>query len=362
MLYFASDILDRKDAQYCLDLLNGMKLCSDEPIKSEQNDDKRAIIFYDIEVFPNLFLVNWKLQGENQPIVRWINPTADQIEELIQFRLIGFNCRRYDNHIIYARLMGYDNEQLYNLSRKIINGVAKNCFFAEAYNLSYTDIYDFASAGNKKSLKKLEIEMGITHRELGLPWDQPVPEEKWPMVAEYCDNDVLATEAAFNYLKADWTARQILADITGLTVNDTTNSQTTKLTFNGNRKPQDQFKYRDLSKPVKTMDSDMMRFLSEACPDMMSYQHGAAHSLLPYFPGYKYEFGVSTYRGEEVGEGGYVYAEPGIYTDVALLDIASMHPHSIIAECLFGVEYTTVFRELVEARVYIKHEQGSKVE
>ena len=33
-----------------------------------------------------------------------------------------------------------------------------------------------------------------------------------------------------------------------------------------------------------------------------------------------------TYKGEEVGEGGYVYAEPGIYTNVALFDVASMHP------------------------------------
>lgn len=147
-----------------------------------------------------------------------------------------------------------------------------------------------------------------------------------------------------------------------MSVNDTTNMLTTKIIFKKNRHPQDQFEYRDLSKPVKTMDSEKMRFLSEACPDMMSMTHGAAHSLLPYFPGYKYEGGVSTYRGEEVGEGGYVYAEPGIYTNVALLDIASMHPHSIIAECLFGVAYTNTFRDLVLARVYIKHEQWSKVE
>ena len=358
----ATSCSDGETMNYCLGMLSEkMHFCSEQPIETEEKDDGRAIIFYDIEVFPNLFLVNWKLQGEEKPVVRWINPTPDQIEELIQFRLIGFNCRRYDNHIIYARLMGYTNEELYELSQNIVNGV-KDCFFGEAYNLSYTDVYDFASAGNKKSLKKLEIEMGITHQELGLPWDQPVPEDKWAMVAEYCDNDVIATEAAFNYLKADWTARCILADIAGLTVNDTTNTLTTKIIFGSNRKPQDQFKYRDLSKPVKTMDDDMMRFLSEACPDMMSYQHGAARSILPYFPGYKKDAGVSTYRGEEVGEGGYVYAEPGIYTNVALLDIASMHPHSLIAEMLFGLEYTTAFRDLVEARVYIKHEQWSKVD
>lgn len=353
---------DGEAVNYCLSMMSKqMKFKSETVEDLEEKPSDRTIIFYDIEVFPNLLLVNWKAMGDDKPIIRWINPTPDQIEELLNFRLVGFNCRRYDNHIIYARLMGYDNEQLFNLSQRIING-DKDCFFGEAYNLSYTDIYDFASAGNKKSLKKLEIDMGIHHQELGLPWDQPVPEDQWERVAEYCDNDVIATEKAFNYLKADWTARCILADIVGMTVNDTTNTLTTRMIFGKERNPQDSFHYRDLSKPVKSMDDATMRFLSEACPDMMSIQHGRARSLLPYFPGYLYEGGVSTYRGEEVGEGGYVYAEPGIYTNVALLDVASMHPHSIIAECLFGVEYTMVFRELVKARVYIKHEQWSKVD
>ncbi len=341
-------------AEYCIKLVRQMHFKSDEASEPvESKSDK--IIFYDIEVFPNLLLVNWKLQGEGNKIVRMINPSMNDISELLQYRLVGFNCRRYDNHIIYARLMGYDNAAIYELSQKIISG-NRDAFFNEAYNLSYTDIYDFASAGNKKSLKKLEIEMGIHHQELGLPWDQPVPEEKWVEVAEYCDNDVIATEAAWNYLSADWTARQILADLAGMTVNDTTNTLTTRFIFGTNRKPQNQFCYRDMSKPVTELDPEVKEFLEEACPKMMAQRHGEAKSLLPYFPGYKYEFGKSIYRGEEVGEGGYVYAEPGMYFNVALLDVASMHPHSLIAECLFGPEFTRRFREIVEGRVSIKHE------
>ena len=278
----------------------------------------------------------------------------------MKYRLVGFNNRRYDNHIIYARLLGYSNDQLYNLSQRIVNG-DNNAFFREAYNLSYTDIYDFASSGNKKSLKKLEIEMGIHHQELGLPWDQPVPEELWPKVAEYCDNDVIATEATFDYLEADWTARQILADLAGMSVNDTTNSLTTKIIFGNNRKPQSEFCYRDLSKPVKELPDDVIEFLEEACPEMMAQSHGPENSLLPYFPGYQYRSGKSTYKGEEVGEGGYVYAVPGMYNNVALLDIASMHPHSTIAECLFGPKFTKCFREIVEGRVSIKHEAWDEV-
>lgn len=357
VIAFAANSTNQSD--YCIKLVNKMHFKSDEPSEGSSGDDA-PIVFYDIEVFPNLFLVNWKMKGEGKPVVRMINPTPTDIEGLIRFRLIGFNCRRYDNHILYARLMGYNNEQIYNLSQKIISG-DRNAFFGEAYNLSYTDVYDFASAGNKKSLKKLEIEMGMHHQELGLPWDQPVAEELWPKVAEYCDNDVIATEAAFNYLSADWTAREILADLAGMTVNDTTNSLTTRIIFGKNRKPQSEFCYRDLSKPVFELDQEVKEFLTEACPKMMSVRHGEAGSLLPYFSGYKYENGKSTYRGEEVGEGGYAEGLPGMYGNVALLDISSMHPHSTIAECLFGPRFTRAFREIVEGRVSIKHEDWAEV-
>ena len=348
---FAFAANSTNQADYCMDLVDRMKFKSDDVSTPVVNDDN-PLIFYDVEVFPNLFLVNWKVEGEGKPVVRMINPTPTDIEELTQYRLVGFNCRRYDNHILYARLMGYTNEQLYNLSQKIING-DRGAFFGEAYNLSYTDVYDFSS--KKQSLKKFEIELGITHKELGLPWDQPVPEERWVEVAEYCDNDVIATEAVFNNRKADFTARQILADLAGGTVNDTTNSLTTKIIFGKNKKPQDKFNYRDLSKPVSYLDEETFMFLqSNKILPMPFDEHN--HSFLPYFPGYKYERGISTYRGEEIGEGGYVYAEPGMYGNVALLDIASMHPHSAIAECLFGVEFTKRFKEIVDGRVSIKHE------
>ena len=344
-------------ADYCIKLVNKMQFKSADQSSGTKNDDAK-LVFYDVEVFPNLFLVNWKIEGEGKPVVRMINPTSAEIEELMRFRLVGFNCRRYDNHILYARLMGYTNEQLFSLSNRIINGSA-NCFFGEAYNVSYTDVYDFCS--KKQSLKKWEIELGIHHQELGLPWDQPVPEEMWTKVAEYCDNDVIATEAVFNARKADFTARQILADVAGMTVNDTTNSLTTKIIFGNNRKPQDQFNYR---------------FMGDVTPDcepwtitenMVLYDHlGDENFTLfnkdgkPVFPGYTFEGGKSIYRGEEVGEGGYVYAEPGMYSNIALLDIASMHPSSIVAEELFGPEYTKRFNEILQARIAIKHKEFDK--
>lgn len=316
ILIFAAESTHNSD--YCIQQLSKMKFKSEEP--SDPIVSEKPLVFYDVEVFPNLFVVVYKTEGDVAP-VKLINPSAREIEKLIQFRLVGFNNRKYDNHILYARLVGYDNKALYNLSQNIIE--RGTGFFSEAYNISYTDIYDFAS--KKQGLKKWEIELGIHHQELGLPWDKPVPEELWAKVAEYCINDVVATEAVWDHLQGDFTAREVLADLAGMTVNDTTNTLTTRIIFGKERHPQ--LVYTDLSKE---------------------------------FPGYSYELGEDNkyhnmYRGVDLGYGGYVYAEPGMYTgDTALLDVASLHPHSIIALNLFG-NYTQHFTDLVNARVHIKH-------
>ena len=168
-------------AAYCLKRVQEMHFMSDISKDNIEADDDRPIVFYDIEVFPNLFLVNWKYQG-NDNIVRMINPSPTDIAELVKLKLVGFNNREYDNHILYGRMLGYSNEELYELSKNIVSAKKgePSRKFREAYNLSYTDIYDFAA--KKQSLKKWEIELGIYHDELGLPWDKPVPEELWGRV------------------------------------------------------------------------------------------------------------------------------------------------------------------------------------
>lgn len=65
------------------------------------------------------------------------------------------------------------------------------------------------------------------------------------------------------------------------------------------------------------------------------------------------------FRGVDVGLGGYIVGEPGIYENVVMLDVQSMHPSSIIALNLFG-EYTDRFKQLVDARIAIKHKDFDK--
>ena len=323
---------------------------------------EKNFIFFDTEVFPNLFVVVWKRRGDSK-CVTWINPTGKMIEDLCKNDLIGFNNRNYDNHILYARMLGYSEYELYCLSQKIIGGTKgskQNAKFSEAYKLAFTDIYDFAAAQNKMSLKKFEVKLGISHVELGLPWDEEVDQSLWQKVADYCINDVVSTESVFDAIYGDYTARVILADIAGGNIYDSTNSLSVKLMFNGNRTPQGEFQYRNLADPVSYLDDRTMDFFKVHAPNMVKERFDEK-SVIPYYEGYKFVGGKSYYKGYEASEGGFAVSEPGIYWNIALIDIASMHPHSVIAECLFGPRYTETFHELVLARIYIKHGEYDKL-
>lgn len=331
VLVFANNSTNQSER--CVAMVTQMKFKSEETVDNLEFDDDKPITFYDVEVFPNYFLICYKNEGDES--IKWMeNPGSDLVSEFMKLKLVGFNCRNYDNHILYAASMGYSNVGLYDLSQRIING-EKDAKFREAYNISYTDIYDYSA--KKQSLKKWEIELGIHHHEIAHPWDEPVSDEEKPLIRKYCMNDVSATEAVWKHTKGDFTARKILAALAGGTVNDTTNTLTTKIIFGKERNPE--LIYTDLATGERE-DS--------------TYDKA--------FPGYEYKYLESAkkytnvYRGVDVGKGGYVYAEPGMYRNVALLDVQSMHPNSAVNLNYFG-KYTQRFKDILDARVLIKHKQ-----
>lgn len=335
ILVFAHKSTNQKEQ--CLKLAHKITYSTidDEDIKEVQkksysivNDEE--LYFFDVEVFPNLMLIVLKQFGKEPK--SYFNPTPTEIEEIMSHPLIGFNNRSYDNLIVYAGYLGKTNYEIYELSKAIIDGKA-NSLYPMAREISYSDIYDYSS--KKQSLKKWEIDMGITYDEFEYDFNEPLPEELWERCCEYCTHDVIATEKLFSYIRYDYTARQILSELSGLSMNATNNQHTAAILFGDDPRPQDKFVYTDLSKE---------------------------------FPGYIFrEFGIpddqytevpvskkSIFMGKDPSEGGRVYSNPGIYFDVALLDIASLHPSTICNINYFG-PYTKAYSDLKQARVYIKH-------
>lgn len=393
------------NAVECLRVVNSMKFRSEEELDFEKTEDDESnwpIVFFDTEIFdedpddptnPGLFLFNFKKRGEGNKIIRLVNPSANVMDKLFvrneyHFRWVGFNCRGYDNHICYARAMGATQHQLYLRSVGIINSKTKKdkakYYYGAAYNLSYTDIWDFAS--NKQGLKKWEIELGIHHQELGWPWDKPLPKDMWQKASEYCDNDVLATEAVFEHLIGEYDARCILVALVkaihpdvDACPNDTNNQLSKKAVFGSDPHPQNKLVYRNLGEKT---DPTMWCYKDYLAGDpKASIKYGK-----PYWPGYKYSWSdaakkyISTYRDvdgsvlapedggdskhpvKEIGEGGYVYAKHGMYMKeypdrpaAQTEDVASMHPTSAIVEGYLGVEGTKIYAAMRQLRVFIKH-------
>lgn len=324
ILAFAMSSSNQRDKS--LEIAMGLKLKSDVDVSEETTDDgEKPIAYYDLEVYPNLFAIGWIYEDvPDEQCVIMLNPTPAECEELIEkLRRIGYNNRPYDAHMLYARSMGMDNQGIFELSQRLIVEKDRKAMYGAAYSLDYADVYDYAS--EKKTLKKWEIELGLPHKEMDLPWDQPVPDDRVQDVLDYLRNDVLATREVARARAADFRARQILAELSGLQIINTTRQHTEKIIFGDNRDPSADLVYTDL------------------------------HEM---FPDYKFDRFApgkdkSTYKGETVGEGGLVRSKPGMYERVAVLDVASMHPTSIIELNMFG-KYTERFKELMDARLFIK--------
>ena len=360
-------------ASECLSLIIKMHFCSKDrepPVDfnnptinfDDEYEPNAPYAIYDVEVFENLFILCYQVLGTSE-IIGLINPSPAVIEELFfpdrvtgkrKYKWGGFNSINYDDQIVYLRYIGGTNLQLYDLSQRLIDGQkgAKN------YNarISFFDIFDFSS--KKQSLKKWQNAMAadgkdVIHKELGIPWDKPVPESMWEQVMQYCKNDVASTVALFYYenkeegvsIPGDFKAREILVAIVnairgpGSQIRDTSNALTIRLITGDKENPQAEFNYPDLSQ----------RF--------PGYQHKEFDTfpIEMYKSKDEYVNGHAIYKGVDPGYGGRVFARPGIYTNVTTCDVASMHPTSLEQEMGFGPEMTPIYSDLKKLRIAIKH-------
>ena len=322
---------------------------------------------------PALFMINWKHKDEEpwtfeepkvkggvgrvilgkkkvNPVYRMFNPTMKEVEDIfMNYNIISHNGKGYDNHMLWAASQGYTPEELFILSTTIINGTpeeSRKAKFPIANNMGYADTLDFPAAGNRKGLKKWEIEFGYTHIEWNRPWTWAVPKDKWTEFGDYCENDVVSCEMVFDYLQDDWDARVMLSEISGLTAYDTTNRHTTEILTHDIPDPQSQYVYTNLAE-MKWEDGTLI---------FPGYEFNAS-GIDPsrYEEGTKRVSMKSIYRGEDPGEGGHKVGYPGVYFSVDLFDVASMHPHSALKLGIFGPIITARLYHLVEGRVCVKH-------
>lgn len=380
-------------SERCINTVSKMKWKSEKSSDAETAEEGTPLIFLDTEIYkpdeatnnPGFFLICWKYFGAPaDSVVALENPSPEEVEQLFRFDIAGYNCRDYDNHMLYAASLGKNNAQLYDQSYRIVNLNDQSAKYGEAYNISKWDVYEYCkAAGKRQSLKAWEIELGISHMEMGIPWDQPAPKEMWPAIVEYCKNDVLATEAVFVKTKGYRLAREfqvalvkaLHGDDIPVTTNDTANTLTKRAIFGKDRHPQSSFNYRNLALPVGSNQYEeyLIKFgpdykfrvwNEQGLPERRDYIPGEVlpdgWSILPFYPGYTFDKYApkdkkSCFHGDYGGEGGRTFSLEGIWDNVLDLDITSQYPFSMKMEVLLGPLYQKILDELVYARVAVKH-------
>lgn len=155
-------------------------------------DWKDRVIFFDIEIFKEDFIVCFKnyKSGERYDFVN----DYKGIEMFMRVHnplLIGYNNKSYDNYILKAILCGGSHETLKDLNDWIIAGN-----YGWEYYVPYDSRFDSSDLmldlGNPISLKEIMGNMGLNIMESSVPFDidRKLTDQELKEVLIYCRNDV----------------------------------------------------------------------------------------------------------------------------------------------------------------------------
>jgi len=175
------------------------------------NNEKRWV--YDIEIYPNLFLICAKHCETGERRRFQVSPLGDDRNDIALWlkyeveEMVGFNSLYYDYPVLHHAIMklwtlrGRDFcSQLFNYSTSIIKG--KKVYFKEYdYIKKQIDLFKINHYDNKAkmtSLKLLQFNLRLQNiRELPYEPGTILSNEQIQNVIDYCDNDVDATELVY---------------------------------------------------------------------------------------------------------------------------------------------------------------------
>ena len=383
---FAASSTNQKT--HCIEVVEQMKFKSDAVSANEEGSDYilngKKVLIYDIEVGKNILLLCWGYVSEKPVVHTMFNPSPKEVaewygfeEKLNEYGVFevtktdrplygGFNNRAYDDHILMGRILGDDNSQCYLRSHAIIRK-EPNATLREAYDFADFDLYDITTL--KQSLKRYELDYDLPHKEMDVDWDQPIPSEKWEELAKYCCNDVFSTIEVFKRRQSDIEVREFMAELSGLKVINTNRQHITKIICGDDKLPD--LCYTDLSTGERYLNKRDYIYGVDTVVESIPVET-PDNGIINSFPGYRFcptgiplddyilepasKIPKSWYMGEDPSEGGYVYAEPGMYSNVECFDVSGMHPASMVALNKFA-DNTTVFEKIRQARLAIKHQK-----
>ena len=345
-----------------------------------------AFIF-DVECFSNFFFAAFKSLKTGNVIVFERSPDSELNGPLLrwfieQFEIIGFNCKNYDDILLWAAIDGIWTEQLKAISDSIIFSEMKPGQLEAEFSFrmgvaNSIDLIEVAPSAGLSSLKQYGGRMH-TKRMQDLPFDpnKELTREQAAKVREYCINDLTQTEELYRKLEKAIELRKRIGEQYGLDLRSKSDAQIAEAVI---KKEISELTGKIPTKPTVTKSSvfsyqvpDFIRFYTDELQEILAKIRAAEFKIdengklimPPEFAETQVKIGKSKYQ---LGIGGLHSCEKAMILiadeDMMVIDrdVESYYPAIILREKLYpehiGPAFLDTYGDIVRRRLQAKKDK-----
>jgi len=316
----------------------------------------------------------------------WLHRRGDlsKFEALLpKLTFVGFNSESFDRPIIAAALMGHDAATLKQIATSIITNDMRSFQTYREFQIDFVD-YDHidlkeVAPGVMISLKLYEGRMGMkTMMDMPIRHNQDVKPAQLPIIEQYCDNDLDATEALFKALETEIEMRAKMSEEYGVDLRSKSDAQVAEAIFKkrlglrSTDKIVPEFVTYKAPAFIKTSNLDVQQLIWELQNHRFTLNPGNGTPDDPPFLEEKRVFGKGTYQ---CGVGGLhsthdkrLYLEAGEERLLSDFDVASYYPNIMMKAGLIprlgnnkGGMFLEEYRRIYDARMEAKRYGNKKV-
>ncbi len=351
-----------------------------------QGEFGNAFIF-DVECFSNFFFAAFKSLKTGSLIVFERSPDSELNGPLLRwfietFEIIGFNCKNYDDILLWAAIDGIWTEQLKGISDAIIFSEMKPSEIEASYGFrcgvaNSIDLIEVAPSAGLSSLKQYGGRMH-TQRMQDLPFDpnKELTRDEAAKVREYCINDLAQTEELYRKLEKAIELRKRIGEQYGLDLRSKSDAQIAEAVI---KKEISELTGKIPTKPTVTKSSifsyqvpDFIQFYTEELQEILAKIRAAEFKIdengklimPPEFAETQVKIGKSKYQ---LGIGGLHSCEKAmiLIADEEMViidrDVESYYPAIILREKLFpehiGPAFLDTYGDIVRRRLQAKRDK-----
>lgn len=348
-----------------------------------------AQLVLDVETYRNYFLALFKEVGSDETHCFELHDDCEldkpALSDLMRNNItISFNGNHYDLYMIEAALQGFSNNDIKELSDKIILSgkpawmignkagveIPRNAYGKLIWN--HIDLIDVAPGqanlkiyGGRLNAPKMQ--------DLPIEPDALISPEQRDLLRTYCLNDLETTELLFNALRKEIKLRADMSKQYRVDLRSKGGAQVAKAVLQSElqgqgvsiKKPRsrvgDRFKYVDpgfieFNSPALQAAFDRVKAATFKVRENGQVALPETLDAAIEFAGAKYKFGIGGLHSQEkkqnvICDDDHILAER---------DVASMYPNIILGQGMYpkslGPKFLDVYQSIVERRLKAKHE------